>query len=260
MRGIFGAGARRPLRCTAAKSHDVPKQSESSVAKNRSWFGDNASYGEDVASIDTYARIRAAIDAALGSPGEMLDIGNGGVFDYDVGLPASLVALDLFLDRIDPADYPAHVRFVQGSALDVPLPAASFDTVLIVMLLHHLVGASVDESLANVERAIAEARRVLRPQGRLVIVESCVPAWFYAFERAVFPLASRVLDAAISHPVTLQYPKERLHAMLLRHFASCRVSNVPKGKSVLQFGVKVPSWITPVQVEVFEATGARTPE
>jgi ubiquinone/menaquinone biosynthesis C-methylase UbiE len=246
--------------CVAAKRKPVAvsRQSDSSVEKNRSWFGSNASsYGEDIATIDTYARIRAAIDEALGSAGELLDIGNGGVFDYDVGRATSIVALDLFLDIIDVSGKPANVTFVQGSALDIPFPDASFDTVLIVMLLHHLVGRSVDESLANVERAIAEARRALRPDGRLVIVESWVPSWFYALERVGFPVASRVLDAVMKHPVTVQYPATLIRELILRRFCACRTVRVPKGAYVLQFGVKVPSWVTPVQVEVFVADGRR---
>ena len=40
--------------------------------------------------------------------------------------------------------------------------------------------------VANVRRAIAEAERVLEPGGRLIVAESCVPAWFYPVERALF--------------------------------------------------------------------------
>jgi SAM-dependent methyltransferase len=232
----------------------VAKQSDASVKKNRSFFNRNAAYLEGVGTIDTYGRIRAAINLAIAAPGTLLDVGNGGVFDYDVAAAGAVTALDLFVDNIDIADSPPNVTFVQGSALDLPFGAAAFDTVLIVMLMHHLVGNTIGESAANVDRSIAEARRVLRPDGRLIVVESCVPAWFYGLEKAVFPLALRTLDRIVQHPVTVQYTQAHLRGAILAHFTTCDVINVPKGKYVLQYGLKVPSWATPVQVEVFVAT------
>lgn len=55
------------------------------------------------------------------------------------------------------------VRFVEASAADTGLPAASFDVVLSRFLLQHL---------PNVEAALAEFRRLLRPGGRLIAVDS----------------------------------------------------------------------------------------
>jgi SAM-dependent methyltransferase len=231
----------------------VSRQSESSVRKNRTFFGGNAAYGRSIETLDTYARLRRALDAALGRTGRLLDVGNGGVFDYDTALAERITALDLFLDVFDVPSLPAHVELVAGSALDIPAPGASFDTVLVVMLIHHLVGETVSESLANLDRCIAEARRVLRPGGRLVVAESCVPPWFYALERIAFAPASHALDRVLTHPVTLQYPMPLVRERILRQFSSCEVTHVPKGRFVLQLGVKVPSILTPVQVYVFTA-------
>ena len=49
----------------------------------------------------------------------------------------------------------------QGSALDLPFPGASFDRVVSIGCLHHT---------GDLGRAVAEARRVLRPGGELVLM------------------------------------------------------------------------------------------
>lgn len=223
------------------------RQSQTSVDRNVGFFRDQQTgYNSRIQSLDTYAAIRERVNESLRGVGRLLDIGNGGVFDYDVSLAAEVTALDLFLHQIDRTTAPRHIRFVTGSALSLPIPDSTFDAVVVCMLLHHLVGRTVEESLQNVELALREAVRVVRPGGRLVLIESCVPAWFYGFERVVFGLASRVINLVTTHPVTLQFPAgliaERLGALTGR----VDVTRIPKGRWVLQYGVKVPSLLTPV--------------
>jgi SAM-dependent methyltransferase len=77
---------------------------------------------------------------------------------------AELVALDLSHDLLRLASarpLPAPVRFVRGDAERLPFPTGSFDAVVGNAVLHHLrVGA-----------ALAEVRRVLRPEGRCAFSE-----------------------------------------------------------------------------------------
>lgn len=54
--------------------------------------------------------------------------------------------------------------FVEGSADDLPFPDASFDVVLCTLMLHHLPAPMQ-------ATALVEMRRVLRPGGRIVIVD-----------------------------------------------------------------------------------------
>jgi SAM-dependent methyltransferase len=190
--------------------------------------------------------MRRSVDEALRGVGRLLDIGNGGVFDYDTSLVREIVALDLFLEDVPSLAFPANVTPRSGSALEIPEPDGSFDAVLIAMLIHHLVGRTVRECLDNVRRAIREAFRVLRPGGRLVILESCVPPWFYRVERALFPIATPVINTLLSHPATLQYPSTVLEEIVRAHSPKVSTTRIPKGRWVLQYGFKFPSALTPI--------------
>lgn len=224
-------------------------QTEASARKNAAFFSDHLEqYSRGVQQLDTYGNIRLSIDQAIRGTESLLDIGNGGVFDYETAAVGRIVALDLFLESL-PESYrcPANVFLRTGSALDIPEPNESFDTVLMVMLLHHLVGKTVQESIQNLRRALREAHRVLRPGGRLVIVESCIPKWFFAFEKLVFPVAAPVINASIKHPATLQYPPSFIQRVVAEETGkSPVVSEIKLGKWVLQFGWKVPSMLSPV--------------
>ena len=222
-------------------------QTEKSVDKNISFFRDNLhSYGKNVQELDTYVSIRAFTSEAVKGIDRLLDIGNGGVFDYDVDQAGHILALDLFLDDIDTSSYPSHITFKAGSALDIPEPDESFDGAIMVMLLHHIVGKTVAESLNNINVTVKEAMRVLKPGGKLIIVESCVPQWFYAFEKFIFPLASRVIDVVLSHPITLQYHVVTIKKIASIYSSDIEVHRIPKGRWVLQYGFKFPSILTPI--------------
>jgi len=224
-----------------------PKQSDSSVGKNATFFRDNLEeYSSHIEALDTYRNIREFTNEALLGIDRLLDIGNGGTFDYDVGLVRELVALDLFLEELPDGAFPSNVRPRNGSALAVPEPAESFDGVILSMLIHHLVGKNIEESIANVRVAIAEAFRVLKPGGKLIIIESCIPAWFYTFEKALFPLASKVIEHLLDHPLTLQYPPAMILNILKKHATEVECNAIPVGKWVLQYGFKFPTALTPV--------------
>jgi ubiquinone/menaquinone biosynthesis C-methylase UbiE len=232
----------------------LPRQSDVSLQKNASFFRDRQDqYQSQVRTLDTYRNIRAAISETLRGVDRLLDIGNGGTFDYDVSVARKIVAVDLFLEDLPAAALPAYVEFRNGSALDLPMPDASFDCVLMSMLLHHLIGNSIDKSWSNVSRAVAEAFRVLQPGGKLVIVESCVPRWFYRFEKVIFPLAGKIISRFFEHPATLQFPSEMIADLLRKFTVNVESTPIPLGRWVLQYGVKYPSALTPVQPYRFVA-------
>lgn len=114
-------------------------------------------HGKNVKELDTYVTIRGFTNEAIQGTENLFDIGNGGVFDYDVSLVKHILAFDLFLDEIDTSAYPSHITIERGSALEIPKPDNAFDGVIMIMLLHHIVGKTVPESLKNIDITIREA-------------------------------------------------------------------------------------------------------
>ncbi len=233
-------------------------QSRDSVAANARYFLEHLNeYDRSVAQIDTYATIHRFISRKVAGVERLLDVGNGGVFCYDTASVGSITAIDLFLedlpDGLVKAHFPKNAKARQGSALALPEPDGSFDMVLMVMLLHHLAGTDWRTSWDNARKALAEAWRVLQPGGKLLIVESCVPPWFFALEKPAFRVLASIAGSVLSHPITFQYPFRMIEGELRNKTSNVHIEQIPKGRYVLQFGFKTPSFATPVQVYAFEA-------
>jgi len=97
------------------------------------------------------------------------------------GLDFSEPMLELAREKSRAAEAP--VRWLQGNALELPFAEGEFDAAT--------VGFGV-RNLVDLERGIAEMARVVRPGGRVVILEITTPqrpplSWFFAvwFDRIV---------------------------------------------------------------------------
>jgi ubiquinone/menaquinone biosynthesis C-methylase UbiE/DNA-binding transcriptional ArsR family regulator len=118
------------------------------------------------------AAVEAAIRSALGDAPirSLLDLGTGTgrmleLFAPDIerglGLDLSLDMLALARTRLDRAGF-KHCSVRHGDIYDLALPRDSFDVIIVHQVLHFLDDSS---------RAIREAARVLRPGGRLLVVD-----------------------------------------------------------------------------------------
>jgi ubiquinone/menaquinone biosynthesis C-methylase UbiE/DNA-binding transcriptional ArsR family regulator len=102
---------------------------------------------------------RSLLDLGTGT-GRMLEL-FGPQIERGLGLDLSLDMLALARSRLDRAGL-RHCSVRQGDLYDLALPKDSFDVVIIHQVLHFLDDGA---------RALAEAARVLRPSGRLLVVD-----------------------------------------------------------------------------------------
>jgi SAM-dependent methyltransferase len=219
-----------------------------SARKNAEFFSRNEVYAERVARLDTYRNISAVIDREVSGMGRLLDVGNGGVFDYDTSLVDRIVAVDLFLDQLSASDVPPNVELLQGDALALDIEEGGFDGALLALVIHHLVGERQDELVDNARLALDGAWRALRSGGRLLVVESCVAPWFHSVEKVLFrPLALLARTPWMRHPATMQLPAGFIAGMIGERFDHVRIEKIPVGRWIMQFGVRWPTALTPAR-------------
>lgn len=134
--------------------------------------------------VDLWWRRRLVRAVQRAQPGDVLDLATGSgdvAFALATALPArtQITGMDFCQPMLDqaeikkargPAGHFANVSFRQGDGLALPLPDACVDVVTISFGLRNLA----DRALG-----LREMRRVLRPGGRLLVLEFSQPApWF----------------------------------------------------------------------------------
>ncbi len=102
---------------------------------------------------------RSLLDLGTGT-GRMLEL-FGPEIERGLGIDLSLDMLKFARDRLDRAGL-KHCSVRQGDLYDLPIADDSFDVVILHQVLHFLEDGG---------RAIQEAARVLRPSGRLLVVD-----------------------------------------------------------------------------------------
>jgi SAM-dependent methyltransferase len=220
------------------------RSAQVTAAENIGWFSDNEKYIESQSRLEHYQHVKRSVERELAGVGRLLDIGNGGFFNYDTSLAAHVTAVDLFLDD-GPGPLP-NSTFRRGSLLELPFPDGSFDCILLQNVFHHVTGRTVRQNLSNLDRGLRETGRCLAAAGKIVIIESTVGRVFYQVERAVFRIALAVKRGG--HPVTFQFtPGHIIHAAAAAGLTVEELTYVPTGRYVLQMGYKWPSVLTPVK-------------
>lgn len=142
----------------------------------RLFDGGAASYDRvnAIFSLGSGARYRreALLRAGLAPGQRVLDVATGtGLVAREalalLGQPGGLVGLDLSLGMLRAARANLPIALVQARAEDLPLADAGFDLVSMGYALRHV---------PDLVRAFAEYRRVLRPGGRVLLLEIDQPA------------------------------------------------------------------------------------
>jgi demethylmenaquinone methyltransferase / 2-methoxy-6-polyprenyl-1,4-benzoquinol methylase len=144
------------------------------------------------AGLDARWRARAADLAAIGSGSKVLDVATG-TGDLAIELAsrgAEVTGSDFSPGMLEKARAKApEIRWDEGNALELPYSDGAFDAATVGF------GA---RNFSDLDRGLAEMARVVRPGGRVVVLEITTPrrpplSWFYRawFDRVV-PQLGRV--------------------------------------------------------------------
>lgn len=146
---------------------------------------------------DVWWRRRLVAAVRRSRPKDILDLATGSgdvafALSRGLGAETAIVGMDFCQPMLDQAELKqksagppryANISFRQGDGLAIPLPDAAFDSVTISFGLRNL---------ADRPRGLREMRRVLRPGGRLFVLEFSQPQrWFkpiyFFYLRKVLP-------------------------------------------------------------------------
>ena len=141
-----------------------------------------------------YARARTGervLDVATGTGDVAIAFAQRTRAAMIVGLDPSEGMLDVGRGKLGPAD-PGRVQLVEGDALALPFADASVDVVSIAFGLRNL---------PDYEQGVREMARVLRPGGRLVILEFLPPKGaallaYRVYLGTVLPVAGRIISGS----------------------------------------------------------------
>src|SRR6185295_4248880 len=120
-----------PLKATGVlRSPREGRQHLSALSKNADWFADNERYKSAQQEFELYRFIALAAAHETARTRSLLDIGNGGLFEYPIAHISRVVAIDVFVENDFRARYPA-VEWQQMSVLEMQF-SERFETALAI--------------------------------------------------------------------------------------------------------------------------------
>ena len=199
----------------------------------------------DALSIGLDRRWRSVTARAVGAePGDIvLDLGAGtGKLSDQLGVDVGVVGVDLSASMLALArERRSTLRAVQGSASRLPFREGSFDAA---------VSAFVLRNVADLQPAFAELARVVRPGGRVALVDITQPSGavmrvlFKGYFGAAAPLLGRLVGRADAYrylvrSVTTLPPAEAVCRMLEDSgFEGCTARPLTAGMTTLWTAVR----------------------
>lgn len=139
-------------------------------------------------NLDFLEKLKALVSPYI--KGDVLDIGNGGIVNFNFKFTRSVTVGDIAIDLLRVLRTPDKgklrvlnnkelktIKIQELSALKLPFKDSTFDVVVMFNVAHHLSTSSVDNSQKNVLKSLNEINRVLKKDGIFLMLENC-PTFF----------------------------------------------------------------------------------
>ena len=223
-------------------------QNREALQKNAEFFAENNWYKSNQNRLEIYRLIAEAAAHEVETAEHLLDIGNGGVFIFPIDHIPHVEAIDVFVEESFAQRYPK-VQWRAMNILDLK-DRERFDTIIAINCLHHVVGSDVGQCYDNLARILTVVFEALQPGGKLVLLESTVPAWFSAIYKPIYPLLLKIWP--LRHPPTFQYYFREIHQSARQTgFERVEMTWIPKIGNIMTLGFEVPSWVSPIRMGKF---------
>lgn len=220
-------------------------QNEEALRKNAAFFAENQWYKSNQNRLETYRLIANAAAHEIEAAKSLLDIGNGGVFICPIDHIPHVEAIDVFVDESFSQRYP-RVRWREMNILDLE-DQEQFDTIIAINCLHHVVGSDVGQCYQNLARILSVVFRALQTGGKLVLIESTVPAWFLKVYKPLYPYLLKAWP--LRHPPTFQYNFRDIGVAAIKAgFEGVEMAWIPKIGNIMTLGFEVPGWMSPILI------------
>jgi SAM-dependent methyltransferase len=208
---------------------------------------------EDVA--DVHSRIKENIEPHL--TGIVVDIGSGGVSRYRNPTIRRVISVDNVLEFLRHSKDETALN-VAGDIRALPLKNDTADRVVVQFVIHHLTENRLAKNLRNVETAVAESSRILRPGGEVFFVDSMVPFPLEMIERPGY-VPAYLLLRILNKPMVFFFSVRSFCRLLRRYrLAPERIQKIDWGKmadasSALFPRLKFPLKYAPVRCLLISA-------
>jgi SAM-dependent methyltransferase len=198
-----------------------------------------------------FQNIGRAINEQLS--GVVLDIGNGGVFSYDTNRLEKVIAVDVAYPR--KMEDTGNISFLTGDVRDLSfLGEEKFDCVLMQFLLHHVVESNWKQTEESLVKIFQGAYRLLKPGGKIIIIESIVNPWVEIWENLFYSVNAGILNL-LDRPMIKFYSIKGLTRLLNKGcFFDVQQQEIPRGKNWIPIApalfpgnVKVPPFLFPTR-------------
>lgn len=170
--------------------------------------------------------------------GDILVIGSGGIINFDTTKARSIMLTDIALELLKNPMVVGREKFITMDqrlkkitkikvvdAINLPFKDNSFDTVVMVNVIHHLSFSTIRKSKNNVQQALGEIRRVLHNDGYLLLNENCPTLIFSILQqmgyRIGYYLLSKInkpLPYFLSQKTLVKFLKEKSFKLIKQQY------------------------------------------
>jgi len=220
--------------------------SNSNIKETQAYFDTNPKHVKNAVEEYPIMYREAAEQIDKHSHGNVLDIGSGGVINYNTEKIQTLFLADIASANKERAKEKGIV--ISADMRMLGIKKNTMDCVVIQHLLHHLADNTLEKSLQNLTKGINESYRVLKQGGKLLIIEGLVPLPLDLLQRALFDINKHLYKAFFNFPMVLQYSEHKvINELKNAGFIIEQKETIKDGTVLPIFGMNIPRRFIPLK-------------